>query len=79
MLYVAMYSIALAYRIRCGTQGVEQYMTHRPRLPAGYWVERDADILVLHRPDDSVVAAFSARGAEPAEIERAAREDAEQG
>ena len=52
-------------------------MTHRSRLPAGYWVERDADILVLRRPDGSIVAAFSARGADPNEIERAAREDTE--
>ncbi len=47
------------------------------RLPAGYWVERDADVLVLHRLDRSVVAAFSARGVDPTEIQRAAREDAE--
>ncbi len=47
------------------------------RLPAGYWVERDADVLVLHRLDGSVVAAFSARGVDPTEIQRVAREDAE--
>lgn len=47
------------------------------RLPIGDWLERDADILVLHRPDDSIVAAFSVRGADTGEIERAAREDAE--
>jgi hypothetical protein len=46
-------------------------------LPAGYWLERDADLLVLHRPDNSIVAAFSARGVDPSEIERVAREDAE--
>ncbi len=46
-------------------------------LPAGYWLERDADTLVLHRPDDSIVAVFSARGADPSEIERVAKEDAE--
>jgi hypothetical protein len=46
-------------------------------LPVGYWLEINADTLVLHRPDDSIVAAFSARGADPSEIERAAREDAE--
>ena len=44
-------------------------------LPAGYWLEDDADILLLHRPDGSVVAAFSATGADPNEIEREARED----
>ena len=71
-------SIARTYRIPCGTHCVKQDMTHRPRLPAGYWVERDADIMVLHRADGSMVAAFSASGAKPAEIERAAEEDAEQ-
>ena len=49
------------------------------RLPAGYWLEYDADVLVLHRLDGSVVAAFSARGAEPELVERAAREDVEGG
>ncbi len=52
-------------------------MTWGIRLPSGYWIERDADLLVLHRPDDSIVAAFSVRGADPNQIERAAREDAE--
>jgi hypothetical protein len=51
----------------------------RVHLPAGYWLERDADILVLHRPDGSIVATFSARGADPSEIEQAARDDAEDG
>jgi hypothetical protein len=46
-------------------------------LPDGYWLEINADTLVLHRPDNSIVATFSARGVEPSEIERAAREDAE--
>ncbi len=48
-------------------------------LPAGYWIERDADVLVLHRPDGSVVATFSARGADLNEIGRVAREDAVDG
>jgi hypothetical protein len=47
------------------------------RLPAGYWLERDADILILHRLDGSVVAAFNARGVNPTEIVEAAREDTE--
>ncbi len=47
-------------------------------LPSGYWLERDADILILRRPDGSFVAAFSARGAKPSEIERAAEEDSEE-
>ncbi len=44
-------------------------------LPEGYWLEWDPDVLVLRRPDGSEVAAFSAEGARPGEIERAARED----
>lgn len=32
-----------------------------PLLPFDYYLERDADLLVLHRSDDSFVAAFSAR------------------
>lgn len=48
-------------------------------LPAGYWLEDDADILLLHRPDGLVVAAFSAMGADPNEIEREAWEDAGEG
>ncbi len=47
-------------------------------LPSGYWLERDADVLILRRPDGSFVAAFSARGAEPSKIERAAAEDRQQ-
>ena len=48
-------------------------------LPAGYWIESDADVLVLHRPDGSIVATFSARGADLNEIERVARKDGEEG
>jgi hypothetical protein len=48
-------------------------------LPDGYWLEINADTLVLHRPDNSIVATFSARGANPSEIEQVAKEDAEEG
>ncbi len=34
-------------------------------LPAGYYLERDPDVLILRRLDDSMVGAFSARGAAP--------------
>lgn len=46
-------------------------------LPPGYRIERDADILLLKRPDGSVVAAFSTQGADPAEVFAAAWEDYE--
>src|SRR5918911_255844 len=34
-------------------------------LPAGYYLERDPDVLILRRLDGSMVGAFSARGAAP--------------
>jgi hypothetical protein len=45
------------------------------RLPPGYELERDADVLLLRRDDGSVVATFSARGVTPAEVARTAEED----
>jgi hypothetical protein len=45
------------------------------RLPPGYELERDADVLLLRRDDGSVVATFSARGVTPAEVVRTAEED----
>ena len=44
-------------------------------LPPGYRLWLDPDLLVLPRDDGSTVAAFSALGADPEEVERAARED----
>ncbi len=46
------------------------------RLPPGYTLERDSDMMVLRRPDGSAVAAFSSRGATPEHVEAAAFEDA---
>lgn len=46
-------------------------------LPPGYRLGGDPDILLLLRPDGSMVAAFSARGADPAEVFAAAWEDYE--
>jgi hypothetical protein len=45
------------------------------RLPPGYYLERDPDILTLRRSDGSPVAAFSARGVVAETIEGAAWED----
>ena len=49
-------------------------------LPFGYHLERDADLLILRRSDgsdSSFVAAFSALGADPFEVELMAWEDAD--
>ena len=47
------------------------------KLPFGYYVELDADLLILRRPDCSIVAAFSAMGADVFEVEVAVWEDAD--
>ncbi len=44
------------------------------RLPPGYHVERDADMVTLHRADGSLVGAFVA-GAAPAAVVRSAEDD----
>jgi hypothetical protein len=46
-------------------------------LPFGYYLERDADLLILRRSDSSVVAAFSVVGADLFEVELMAWEDAD--
>ncbi|MBA3425157.1 MAG: winged helix-turn-helix domain-containing protein [Rubrobacter sp.] len=43
-------------------------------LPAGYYLERDPDLLLLRRSDGSMVTAFSARGAATEAIRSAAEE-----
>ena len=45
-----------------------------PNLPAGYYLERDPDLLLLRRSDGSMVTAFSARGVAPEAIRSAAEE-----
>ncbi|HLL39973.1 MAG TPA: hypothetical protein VK357_09950 [Rubrobacteraceae bacterium] len=47
------------------------------KLPFGYYLQPDADLLRLLRPDCSLVAAFSAMGADPLELEAMVREDAD--
>ena len=47
-------------------------------LPPGYWLEHDATLIVLHRPDDSVVAAYNPMTADPAQIAAEAWADAAQ-
>lgn len=46
-------------------------------LPFGYYLERDADLLILHRRDSSFVVAFSARGVDLFEVELTVWEDAD--
>jgi DNA-binding SARP family transcriptional activator len=43
-------------------------------LPTGYYLERDPDVLILRRPDGSMVGAFSARGAAPEAVLRTVEE-----
>ncbi|MDQ3568913.1 MAG: winged helix-turn-helix domain-containing protein [Actinomycetota bacterium] len=43
-------------------------------IPAGYYLERDPDLLFVRRSDGSLVTAFSARGAALEEIQRAVEE-----
>ena len=50
---------------------------NRLNLPFGYYVERDPDLLVLRCSDGSFVAAFSAQGVDPFEIELAVWEEAD--
>jgi hypothetical protein len=45
-------------------------------LPFGYYVELESDLLFLRRPDGTLVAAFSARGVDPYEVEWTVWKDA---
>src|SRR5919112_88789 len=47
-------------------------------LPAGYYLERDPDVLVLRRVDGSMAGAFSARGAAPEAVRRMIEETVEE-
>ncbi len=44
-------------------------------LPPGYHLERDPDILTLHRPDGSLLGAFSTRGVRTEAVLRTAEDD----
>jgi hypothetical protein len=54
---------------------LEAHRAGKLNLAPGYELEHGADMLLLRRNDGSVVAAFSARGATPAEVARTAEED----
>ena len=49
----------------------------RSETPFGYYLERDADVLAVRRPDGSTVATFAAGGAGPFGVEAAVWEDAD--
>lgn len=59
-----------------GHSGMRNMRKEPLRLPECYRVLWDPDLPTLRRPDGSVVAAFSATGMNPEEVERAAEEDA---
>lgn len=46
-------------------------------LPFGYYVEREPDVLLLRRPDDTPVGAFRARNVDLFEVELTVWEDAD--
>lgn len=49
----------------------------RSKLPFGYYLERDTDLMILRRADSTFVAAFSARGVDFFEVEATVWEDAD--
>ncbi len=53
---------------------VSAYRMGKLLLPPGYRIERDADLMTLHRADGSTVGAFVA-GAAPSEVVRTAEDD----
>ena len=56
----------------------ERIASHKSAaLPFGYYVERDADVLLLRRADGTLVAAFRARGVDLFEVELTVWEDAD--
>ena len=63
--------------IAAGAGPVQGSVRWEEDLPPGYTLREDADLLILLRPDGSVVAAFSAQGADPLEVLVAAWEDHE--
>ena len=62
-------------RIPAGARRVERHVREHEDLPPGYRLQQDPDVLLLLRPDGSVVAAFSAPAADPLEVSAAAWED----
>jgi hypothetical protein len=61
-------------RMTTKTSALSAYRTGKLALPPGYRIERDADLMTVHRADGSMVAAFAA-GEAPSEVVRAAEGD----
>ena len=57
-------------------KGLVTVKDQRLHLPPGYSLDMsDSDVLILRRSDGTSVAAFSAHGADPKELRKAAEED----
>jgi hypothetical protein len=54
---------------------LDAYREGKLPLPPGHSLEYGADVLLLRREGGSVVAAFSAKGTTPSEVERTAWND----
>ena len=52
-------------------------LTIAVELPFGYYLELDADLLILRRSEGTFVAAFSTRGVDLFEVELMAWEDSD--
>jgi hypothetical protein len=58
--------------------GGERIESHKSStLPFGYYVEREPDVLLLRRPDDTLVVAFRAKDVDLFEVELTVWEDAD--
>ncbi len=52
-----------------------EYRATKSGLPPGYHIRWDADLLTLHRDDETRVAAFSTKGAVSTRVASAAADD----
>jgi hypothetical protein len=52
-----------------------EYRAAKSGLPPGYHIRWDADLLTMHRKDETIVAAFSTEGVVSTRVASAARDD----
>ena len=69
------FTLILGYLLRGRCSPMTGGRRLEPNLPLGYRLRRDPDLLHLLKPDGSVAAAFSAKGANEEAVELAAWED----